>query len=454
MSVDPPRSPTPQPELDPLVFPTVEDEIDDEEADSSFKEFTDWMRFLAQHRGQRGRLFDLLGEARETLKGLMGLEEAPSHPDTYASAAAKALPTTGSRPAQTAPRSATGKPRLRHIQNAVNRYERLSEELPGVPKKAVLGLVARSNLQLAPPPLPTLPQSRKKPACLVKGIRANTVAVRLPEGAVTPTSLPALLQAVNKRLIEDKLAGRIKELLIGVRRHITIVFDRVVDDSISKVATQEVLRGFKANETDAHILDRPTHSLLKFNAVPTITHDGQKITAAVAATCLSRHPVWKEVQPIGAPEFVFPKNNPAASHATLRVKVKDTLKATVAKKLLETSVTFVGAVRRCLPWTVAPTARQCSTCLKWGHSAYVCRSREPRCDQCAGNHFTAYHRQHASSCTDAGCSHVSIICANCSQSHHASSMMCPFFVARSSPGRLQDLQKQRVDHLRRNRRRA
>jgi hypothetical protein len=454
MTIDSPRTSTPTPELDQLSFPTVEDEIDEDEAASSFKEFTDWMRFLAQHRGQRGRLYDLLGEARESLKGLMGLEEAPSHPATYASAAAKATLSPGSRPAQTAQRQSKAQPRLRHIQNAVNRFERLSEELPGVPRKAVLGIVARSNLQQVSPPLPTTPQTRKKPACLVKGIRANTVAVRLPEGATTPTSIPALIQSANKRLIDEKLAGRIKELLLGVRRHVTIVFDRVVEDSVSKTALYEVLKGFKTSEVDSTILTRTTHSVLKFNAVPTITHDGQKVTAAVAAACLQRHPAWKDAKPLGPPEFVFLKDHPTATHATLRIKVQDTQKATVAKKLLETTVTFVGVARRCLPWSVSQTARQCSSCLKWGHSAYVCRAREPHCDQCAGNHLTAYHRHHASTCKDASCGHYHIRCSNCSQQHHASSTACPFFQARSSPGKLQELQKQRLDRQRRNQGRA
>jgi len=37
---------------DPIAFTTVEDEINDDEAASSFKELIDWMHFLAQHQGQ------------------------------------------------------------------------------------------------------------------------------------------------------------------------------------------------------------------------------------------------------------------------------------------------------------------------------------------------------------------------------------------------------------------
>jgi hypothetical protein len=326
----------------------------------------------------------------------------------------------------------------------------VSRELPGAPRDTVLNIVARSDLKNAPPPLPQAAAPRKKPRCLVKGIKANTIAARLPENAVTPASLPSLIHSVNAKLSAAKFTGRITEILTGVRRHLTIVFDHVVDDATSKLAMQEVLTAFKTNEESAHLLERPTHSILKFNAVPTITPGGQEVTAAMAASCLSRHPVWKTAVPLEAPRFIYPKStNPNTTYATLQVKVKDTKTAAMAKKLLETSVTFVGVVRRCLPWSVAPTARQCANCLKWGHTAYTCRARTPRCDQCAGDHLTAFHRLHVSSCKDANCTHYDIVCANCHSRHHASSVDCPFFKARNQPGRLQELQTQRVQRLRR-----
>src|SRR6266704_1596925 len=57
---------------DPLAFTTVETEIDDDEAASSFKELLDWMRYLAQHQGQRERLLDLLTTAASSLWDLSG----------------------------------------------------------------------------------------------------------------------------------------------------------------------------------------------------------------------------------------------------------------------------------------------------------------------------------------------------------------------------------------------
>ena len=126
------------------------------------------------------------------------------------------------------------------------------------------------------------------------------------------------------------------------------------------------------------------------------------------AAILRRHPAWEDAELLEEPKFVFPKRNPDPMCATLQVKVKDTCKATVAKKLLDTSVSFAGVVRRCQQWTVAPSAHQCSTCHKWGHSAYICRSRSPQCGSCAGNHLTALHGQHVAQCKASNCTHYEI----------------------------------------------
>ena len=247
--------------------------------------------------------------------------------------------------------------------------------------------------------------------------------------------------------------GKVTEILQGVRRHVTIVFDKVVDDATSQVALRQVLARFHTTREEAHILERPTHLILKFTTVPTVCPDGRQVSEAMAATCLMRHPQWKELGYeglVGLPRFVIAKTNPAAHCATLQVKIKDTQKASWAKKLLETTVAFIGVTRRCQPWTVSPTARQCSTCLKWGHTAYVCRARAPQCVSCAGPHLSSYHRTHVAGCEDLTCAHYQIKCANCNDSHEASSTSCPFFKARSSPGQLQKLQKARVERLRRN----
>jgi hypothetical protein len=437
MDTDLPAGPT------PLALTTVDDEIDDDEANSSFDELTSWVRYLAQHRGQRRRLLSLANEVAMTLKELLGDPEV-AQPATYAAAAA----TSALRPRQ--PKKASPAPTPKTIQHAITRYERVSKELPGASKDVLLKAIANSDLKTAPPPLPQAPQPRKRPACLVKGIRATTLAVRLPPGAKVPPSIPAIIQNVNGLLEAAKIDGRIKEIHQGLRRHITIVFTKVMDNIPSQAALHHVLQHFNTDEKAAHLLERPTFSILKFTAVPTVTNGGTTVTDDHAAAFIRKHPDWSGVEFFESPRFVRPKNNPDPLCATLQVKVKDTNKATVAKKLLTTSVSFAGITRKCQPWTVAPTARQCSTCLKWGHSAYRCEARLPQCNQCAGYHLTALHNQHVNKCRDKSCTHYDRRCANCNDQHEASSVECPFFKARSSPGQLQKLQTQRVQRLKRN----
>ena len=284
MSVDTPD--------DPVAFTTVEDDLPDEEVASSFKELLDWMRYLAQHKEQRGRLLALLTVAGGSLRDLMGLEEDQPTP-TYAHVAATSAPQPSlPKRAKTAPTATT----KRQIQHAITRFERVTRELPGAPKSTLLDIVSRSNLKNAPPPLPEAPKPRRKPSCLTKGIRANTIAIRLSETAVVPSSLPALIYTVNKQLKTAKLNGQIKEILQGLRRHITIVFDQVVEDDTSKYALNEVLKGFKTEERDSHLLERPTHSSLKFNAVPTVTTSGQPSASCPLTTTILVFPTLHSVQ--------------------------------------------------------------------------------------------------------------------------------------------------------------
>jgi hypothetical protein len=141
-----------------LAFTTVDAEIDDDEAESSFKELLDWMRYLAQHRGQRARLLDFTSVAAASLQDLMGLEEE-RQPVSYAAVAA-----TSAAPKPRSPKKATSAPTPKHIQHAITRYERVSRELPGAPRDTLLKVVANSDLKSAPAPIPDRPKPRKRPA--------------------------------------------------------------------------------------------------------------------------------------------------------------------------------------------------------------------------------------------------------------------------------------------------
>jgi hypothetical protein len=66
---------------------TNENEMADEETESSFKELQDWTRYIAQHQGQRQRLLEFTVEVATLLRDLMGVPEEQK-PTSYAAAAA------------------------------------------------------------------------------------------------------------------------------------------------------------------------------------------------------------------------------------------------------------------------------------------------------------------------------------------------------------------------------
>src|ERR1700759_5880077 len=164
------------------------------------------MRYLAQHKEQRGRLLDLFTVTITSLRDLpgSGALEKPAVPAMYASVTATSAPRP--RPSK----KGKSAPSTKHIQHAITRFERVSKDLPGAPRDTILKVVSNSKLNTAPDPLPESPQPQKKPACLVKGIRANTMAVRLSPSTKVP-SIPAVINDVNAVLKKDKYEGLVKE---------------------------------------------------------------------------------------------------------------------------------------------------------------------------------------------------------------------------------------------------
>src|SRR6266704_5776977 len=121
----------------------------------------------------------------DSLAALLGGAEG-GKPASYATAAAMSAPSPRN------PKKAGATPTTKILQHTITRYERASKELPRAPRDTLLKVVTSSNLNTAPMPLLDAPKPKKKPACLIQGIRNNTVAVRLPDGVkVPPPSLPS-----------------------------------------------------------------------------------------------------------------------------------------------------------------------------------------------------------------------------------------------------------------------
>ena len=234
-------------------------------------------------------------------------------------------------------------------------------------------------------------------------------------------------------------ACQIKEISPGLRRHIAFRFDAPLTPETRALAKDLVCRRLALRKEDTITVERPTISTLKFSSVPLYLPTGRPFTAEHAKSSIQANPAWKEVELAEEPRFVLPKGAPDPIAATLLVKVKDVRKASIARSLLFSSVNFAGAVRRCREWTNTPIARQCSTCLAWGHTAFNCRTPQARCNTCAGPHPSLLHAVHITKCTTPGCKHAQTLCHNCGGDHPATSVACPFFKARSSPGQLQKL---------------
>ena len=85
MDTDSGSSPAP----DPLAFTTIEDALNNDEVELSFKELLNWMLYLAQHKEQRACLLNLMSIAAASLQDLSGLGEEHHSPwtlDRYGSA--------------------------------------------------------------------------------------------------------------------------------------------------------------------------------------------------------------------------------------------------------------------------------------------------------------------------------------------------------------------------------
>src|SRR6266704_1258518 len=206
----------------------------------------------------------------DSLAALLGGAEG-GKPASYAAAAATSAP----RPR--IPKKAGAVPTTKILQHAITCYEHASKELPGAPRDTLLKVVTSSNLNTAPTPLQNASQQKKKPSCLVQGIRANTVAVRLPDGAKVPPSLPAVTADVNVNLKRMGFDERIKEIHYGICRHLNLVFDQTVSEQTHEFTLAFVLGRFNMDVSSATELERPTHSILKFTAVPTVTSNGVPI---------------------------------------------------------------------------------------------------------------------------------------------------------------------------------
>jgi hypothetical protein len=178
------------------------------------------------------------------------------------------------------------------------------------------------------------------------------------------------------------------------------------------------------------------HSTLKFTGVPTRINGGDTIDQIV--DILYAHPKWRDVRLLECPLFI----NNDTRVSTLLVKVVDNTSGRIAKSLLSTSMNFWGIVKRCEPWVNRNSARMCTNCLRWGHSAHFCRSHISYCAQCACPHHTILHDSECEECDKEYGTTCEAKCINCLGAHFAYDKQCPYYKARNNRKALDELLQQ------------
>ena len=247
-------------------------------------------------------------------------------------------------------------------------------------------------------------------------------------------------------LVNSSLSDEVTEILIGLRDHMNITFKQPPSSDGKKATLDFLTKRLRTGDKAVPEITRVTHSTLKFNAIPLFTPQGKTVTIAHCKAAFSLHPEWKDVEFLKPPRFVLPTGVKDPLTATLQVKVLDVRKATNARALLNTSVSFAGALRRCREWKNTTLVRQCSNCLKWGHSAFVCRS-DPACAACSMPHPTELHGIHRQKCSDPTCPHSHTRCNNCFEDHRATDTTWAFFRQRASPSRMKQLNLKRYHNV-------
>ena len=126
---------------------------------------------------------------------------------------------------------------------------------------------------------------------------------------------------------------------------------------------------------------------------------------------------------------------PDAAGGTVIVSIVDDNVGSVGRKLMNSTVSFSGASRRCLRWVEKEAQLHCTQCQCWGHLSFNCLSNIMRCSKCAGPHDYCQHDRYCETCK-AGKGKLCVPkCHNCHGPHFASSKDCVFCLNRSSKER-------------------
>ena len=300
--------------------------------------------------------------------------------------------------------------------------------------KAATSVPAASAAAPTPPKAPTPPSKSVtlRKSCIKQGTKATKVILWFPNSSRQP--------GINQ-LWGALVVFKPSDISLTLRGDFILTFPQVLDSDDHATLVKKLK---KVYSQDVQVLNQGTTSLLKFPLVLTRHPDGSAVTNKWLYKTISGHAKWQHVEFIQKPRFIIPTGKNVGFTATVFMEVSDDRAASTTKRLLQTDVNFHTVSRHCKPWSVSASARQCSVCMRWGHSTHHCASKSAWCNTCAGNHESSTH----GAAVKANPIFDTVKCANCLGDHGATSRLCPFYRARFNPTELAKLQKTRLDRVR------
>ncbi len=317
-----------------------------------------------------------------------------------------------------------------HTSAAVQPADRLAKQKPTSYASAAASAVAGSRPPASAGAKGPSGVTRSLRRCTRQGTKTTKVIFRPPQGSGLPPSVPAIKTAFQG------FHPPLKDAEFTLRQDVVLSFGEVVSATDHERAVARLTPLFAGGKGE--VVNRGTSAMLKFPLVPTHLPDGSAVTADQLHNWIVAHPRWGAATFIQRARFVTPTGKNLGLSATVFVEISDDRASSTARRLLQTDISFGGAIRRTQPWSLKRPTTQCGICLKWGHSSHRCRSKTVWCARCAGNHDTVSHDVIVKTTAP-----LPLLCVNCKGTHSAVSRECPFFLARFDEKKMMKLQAER-----------
>ncbi|KAF8692820.1 hypothetical protein AX14_002381 [Amanita brunnescens Koide BX004] len=291
-----------------------------------------------------------------------------------------------------------------------------------------------------------------------KGTRSSELHLRVPRCNATRTMYSAngtrllnlIIQFVNDMPDRRGRDALKKNPLISAkwsaRSNLLLRCAKPMDDELKESLEQAIRANVPPNaansssEHEVEVLNRPPTTALKFMAVPRFNEDGSPTDSFDLLSDIRANPLWEEVKFFSDPKFLSEAKGAASGLVVLTVV--DDNQGNVGRKLMNTMVSFSGAMRPCRRWVDKQIHPMCMQCLIWGHGNYNCTSNMLRCKKCGEAHDYPNHEKFCETCQH-GAGKVCVPkCYNCNGNHFADSRDCIFYKHRTSHEDLANLYKE------------